>query len=581
VHAAAQPSEQRDTGLSVLGRTPWSSHFSLFYETTEDLLDVIVPYFEAGLRAGELCVWLPAKPNLEKAVADRLRERLRDFDDRLARGDMHFVSAERFFRPEGSFEADAVLGRWRAFRERAINGGYAGMRGVGDQSWLGAGDWRVFSNFEEKLHALIANRPVILLCTYPLAAHGAADILDSACAHHVVIAKRGGSWQTLETPTLKQTKEQIQRVNEVLEQRVAERTRQLARSQAYLEEGQRLSHSGSFAIDAASGEYTYVSPENYRIFGFKPQTPVRHEDVRARAHPDDRVKLAQLHEALVGEGRDAELEFRIVLPDGRLRYIYKICHPVRDASGKVVEIVGTDVDITDRKRASAKLARAKRAAREQALEAQFAAALEERTRLAREIHDSLLQGVTGIALQLRATLPRLRGAPGGIADSIREVVELAETTIRDARRAVWDMRAPSLVQKGLHGALEESARRAAQNVELEFAIRGKPRSLPPEVEDTIFRVGLEAVINAVKHAAARSIKVKLAYTVRGVTLAVADDGRGFRVEPGLRSYAGRWGMLGMRERADRIGATLSIRSAARRGTTVTLRVPASRRRNGR
>ena len=122
-----------------------------------------------------------------------------------------------------------------------------------------------------------------------------------------------------------------------------------------------------------------------------------------------------------------------------------------------------------RKRASAKLARAKRAARESALEARFAAALEERTRLAREIHDSLLQGVTGIALQLRATLPRLKGAPAAVTNSIRGVVELAESTIRDARRAVWDMRAPSLVQKGLPDALEEAVRRtAAGNSERPF-----------------------------------------------------------------------------------------------------------------
>src|SRR3954470_15220856 len=160
MHVAPEPVEQRDTGISVLGRVPWSSYFSLFYETSADLLDIIVPFFEAGLRAGELCVWLPEKPSVEAAVVDRLRDRLPDFDDRAARGDMQFVSAGEFFRPEGSFSADAVLSRWQAFRERAFDEGYSGLRGAGDQSWVAAADWRDFADFEHRLTELIAARPV-------------------------------------------------------------------------------------------------------------------------------------------------------------------------------------------------------------------------------------------------------------------------------------------------------------------------------------------------------------------------------------------------------------------------------------
>jgi PAS domain S-box-containing protein len=579
MHVAPQPVEQRDTGISVLGRVPWSSHFSLFYETSADLLDIIVPFFEAGLRAGELCVWLPAQPSLETAVSDRLRERVPDFDDRVARGDMHFVSTDQFFRPEGSFRVDAVLSRWVAFRERACDEGYAGLRGAGDQSWVAADDWRVFSEFEDRLTGLIAMHPVILLCTYPLATHGAASLLDSARAHHFVVAKRAGTWQTLETPTLKDTKEAIQRRNEELEQRVAERTQQLTRSEAYLEQGQRLAQSGSFAFDPAAQKYTYVSPEAYRIFGFDERTRVNRADVLDRVHPDDRAKVQLLYDTVSSELRDGEVEFRIVLPDRRVRHIHTISHPVVDAAGKLIEVIETDVDITDRMRASARLARAKRAARERALEARFAAVLEERTRLAREIHDSLLQGVTGIALQLRATLPLLRSSAAATS-VIQEVVELAESTIRDARRAVWDMRAPALAQKGLASALEEAVRRTAGRVKLEFSITGKQRELRPEVEDTVFRIGQEATLNAVKHSTGSRIGVTLSYKPRSVTLVITDNGRGFNVDHAFRAYAGRWGLLGMRERADRIGASLNIRSAADRGTQVELRVPISRKTSG-
>jgi signal transduction histidine kinase len=295
-----------------------------------------------------------------------------------------------------------------------------------------------------------------------------------------------------------------------------------------------------------------------------------------RIHPDDRGRVAQFRAALADVGHDTELEFRIVHPDGNVRYIYAIAHPVVDKAGRLVEVVGSSIDVTERKRAAAKLARAQRVARE----ARFAAAFEERTRLAREIHDSLLQSVTGIALQLRATLPHLKGAPASATDSIRGVVELAESTIRDARRAVWDMRAPSLVEKGLARALEETVRRAAGTLAFDFAIKGLVRPLPPEVEDTILRIAQESTGNVVKHAAAKCIRLRLTYTPRSARLTVTDDGRGFSVEELSGAYAGRWGLMGMRERADRIGASFMIRSAPRRGTTVALNVPLPRAKLG-
>jgi signal transduction histidine kinase len=224
-----------------------------------------------------------------------------------------------------------------------------------------------------------------------------------------------------------------------------------------------------------------------------------------------------------------------------------------------------------------KRARARRRARERALEARFAGVLEERTRMAREIHDTLLQGVTGIALQLRAALPHVRRTPETAVELLERMVALAEETSHDARRAVWDMRAPALGEGGLAGALRDAARRAAggDGPRVEISIRGTPRALPVDVEDAILHVGQEAVVNAVKHAAARRVAVRLRYGRRGVRLTITDDGRGFDVDPDFRSYAGHWGLLGMRERAERVGAALTVASAPGDGTTVDLLVRAA------
>lgn len=575
MHATVQPTELRDTGISVLGAMPWSSHVSLFYESTADLLDVIVPFFKAGLEGGEQCIWIPPDPAGQKKSEQALRRAVGDFDGHLACRDIRIVSAEEFYQPRGKLDIDLLVSRWHELAERAREEGYVGLRAVEDETWLKVYDWRAVCDFEETFHDRLLARRILIMCAYPIAQRGAGELLDSARAHHLVLARRRGSWDVLETPTLKCTKAEIQRANEELERRVAERTKQLARSEQYLTAGERLSHTGSFGVDVTTDRFNYASAESLRLFGLDSADglPPR-SDVMARMHPDDRPGVEGDIQATIAEKRDTESEFRVILPDGKTRHLHSTRHPVLDDAGNVIELLGTVVDVTERKRAADKLARARRSARERALEARFAAALEERTRLAREIHDSLLQGVTGIALQLRATLPRLRASEA--AEAIRKVVELAEATIRDARRAVWDMRAPSLVQKGLPDALEEAARRVADGVEVAFDVSGKPRALAPAAEDTIFRVGQEATLNAVKHASPTKISVKLAYKTRDVTLTVSDDGRGFRVEQAFRAYAGRWGLLGMRERAERIGATLAIRSAPGRGTKVELRVPVSR-----
>jgi signal transduction histidine kinase len=221
-----------------------------------------------------------------------------------------------------------------------------------------------------------------------------------------------------------------------------------------------------------------------------------------------------------------------------------------------------------------RLARAKRRARERVLQARFAAQLEERTRLAREIHDTLLQGFTGVSLQLLAAMGR-RNDPAQFTEALSEVLALAQKTLADARQAVWDMRPPALEQSDFAEALESALVRsvAGMPLKLDYRVRGIPRALAPELETVVFRVAQEAVTNIVKHAAAHRARVTLSYEDRSVRITVADDGTGFTVDPGRRTYAGHWGLLGMRERASQHRGKLMVRSAQGSGTTIMLRLP--------
>jgi signal transduction histidine kinase len=226
-------------------------------------------------------------------------------------------------------------------------------------------------------------------------------------------------------------------------------------------------------------------------------------------------------------------------------------------------------------RVAGQLVRAKRRARTRALKARF----EERTRLAREIHDTLLQGVTGIALQLGVVLPQVRTSPDEAAAALERIVELALATSREARRAVWDMRPVALDDSDFPHAVGAAARQLAGDaaIAIRISVVGNPRPLPLRYQAVVLRIVQEAVANVVRHAHARSIRLQLRYGARRLHVAIADDGRGFIVQTDFHAYAGHWGLLGMQERARDLGGTLAVRSVPARGTTVTLVLPYRRR----
>jgi PAS domain S-box-containing protein len=126
----------------------------------------------------------------------------------------------------------------------------------------------------------------------------------------------------------------------------------LQRSEAYLAEAQRLTHTGSWAWRLAGGDAVHLSEEWYRIYGFDPENgPPAFEERRQRTHPEDRAKWQVAIDRAIAEKSEFEVEFRILLPDGSVRHIHTVGHPVLNASGDLVQFVGSSTDITERKRA--------------------------------------------------------------------------------------------------------------------------------------------------------------------------------------------------------------------------------------
>jgi C4-dicarboxylate-specific signal transduction histidine kinase len=239
----AMATETRKTGIDVVGDMPWGTHFCLFYDTKEDLLDMTISYCKAGLESEEFCLWVVAEPLTIEEAVDALKDAVPDIDRYLADSSIEIVSACDWYLQGGTFDLKRVIGSWREKLARASARGYAGARVTGDTAWLEKKDWKDFCEYEEGLNEAVANQRLAVLCTYPLAACGAAEILDVVRTHQFALARRHGSWDVIETAGHKQAKAEIKRLNEELEQRVVERTSQLMLASEALREAQtELAH---------------------------------------------------------------------------------------------------------------------------------------------------------------------------------------------------------------------------------------------------------------------------------------------------------------------------------------------------
>ncbi|MBD2100006.1 PAS domain S-box protein [Leptolyngbya sp. FACHB-261] len=201
-------------------------------------------------------------------------------------------------------------------------------------------------------------------------------------------------------------------------------------------------------------------------------------------------------------------------------------------------------------------------------QAEAASILEERNRMAREIHDTLAQAFTGILIQVDAATQVLTDDVEATQAHLDTIEELARTGLTEARRSVTALR-PQLLEDGdLSSALERlvNQMRVATNTALIYSIQGIAYSLPVEVENNLLRIGQEALTNAIKYANANEIRIELVYDDAQCRLQVKDDGQGFGVV-GV-PMSGGFGLLGMSERAERIGAQLTIESQPGQGTEI-------------
>lgn len=465
----------------------------------------------------------------------------------------------------------------------------------------------------------------------------------------------------------------------------------LRRSEAYLAAGQRLSHTGSWALNVSSEEL-FWSQETYRIFGFDPikTTASVNETFLQRIHPEDRPKIeAEIKAAAIQQG-SYEVDYRIVLADGSIKHIHDVVYPVTSQAGDVVERYGVIMDVTERKRAEERLREFEKVVegleemivvidreyqylianraylnyrgleREQVVGRSVAEVLnetvfktvvkekldecfrghgvkyelkswfpeigerdlsasylpiesrqgidrvavvllditerkraeeelqrsrdqlralaarvqrvreEERTRVAREIHDELGQALTAIKIDLSSLCREL---PADKKQRSVSILKLVDETIQSVRRISTELRPAILDAVGLVAAVEWAAEEfeARTGTKWRLDLPQEDLVIDQERATALFRIFQETLTNVARHAKATEVNVRLAKEDGNLTLEVHDNGEGVSEE---QLSSGRsLGILGMRERASLLGGELTITGAAGEGTTVRVRIP--------
>lgn len=332
--------EPRDSGIELVGKIPWGTHFCQFYKTKKDLADILVPYFKAGLLNNEMCVWVTSEFLTNEEALAALRKELPDADEYLRRGQIEIFSHTEWYLKSGKFEMNTVLKKWVQKHDKAIKRGFSGMRVSGNPFWIdNKKDWDDFAAYEAQINNVIDSYKLLVLCTYSLEKCGSNEIIDVVATHEFAMIKQNGDWRLIETDKQKKAKKELEE------------------SQAQLQAIVKNLNEGIVVSDL-KGNLIQWNDAALKMHGFKkseePNCPL--------AKLADIFKLSTLNEepvslndwplarVLRGEALDG-LEMRVERLDGTQRKIFDYSGSlIKNVKGRPFMALITVKDVTEQKK---------------------------------------------------------------------------------------------------------------------------------------------------------------------------------------------------------------------------------------
>lgn len=191
----------RQSGIALIGDLPWGSHFCQFYQTKKDLLDILIPYFRAGLENNELCVWVTSDFLTKDYALKALKKAVPNFSDYLDRGQIEIFPYTDWYLIGGNFDLKRTLNMWIQKHDEALSRGFDGLRVSGNPYWIdNKKDWDDFAAYEAEINNVIGGTKLLVLCTYSLKKCGVLEILDVIKNHEFALVMNRGKWQVASMP---------------------------------------------------------------------------------------------------------------------------------------------------------------------------------------------------------------------------------------------------------------------------------------------------------------------------------------------------------------------------------------------
>ncbi len=336
--------ETRESGISFVGVVPWGTHFCLFYDTKQDLLDILVPYFKAGLENNEFCVWITSEPLSEKEVKEAMRKAVPDFAQYLKEGQIEIIPHTEWYLKHGAFNLQRVLNAWIDKLEQSQATGYDGMRVTGSTAWLEKEDWRNFITYEEEVNNAIGNCHMLAICTYSLDKCGFGEIIDVVQNHQNVLIRWYGSWTftgSAEYIRLQHDLSERNRAGEkILQQnRLSEDILDILNSLAY----------PVYVVDA--NDYTIKMANAATKIGNLLGNLTCYVTMHKRDEPCGRVGLLCTVEEVKKTRKPVVVEHIHCGEDSRARNVEVHAYPIFNTEGEVIQVIEHCLYITKFKRA--------------------------------------------------------------------------------------------------------------------------------------------------------------------------------------------------------------------------------------
>ncbi len=321
----------RKSGIDIIGDVSWGTHICQFYQTKEDLMEILITYFKAGLENNEFCLWVTSRPVEVEDAKQAMNRVIPDFNAYLDKGQIEIIPYTDWFTTDGIFDSKKVSNTRLEKLNHALSSGYDGMRLSGNTTWLVKEDWCRFIEFKEQTDKNMDTYRMINLCTYFLDRHNAAEIIDVVVNHQFALIKREGNWKRIESPKRKQAEEALREGEERL--RFALET----------------IHAGAWDLDLVD-HTAYRSLEHDRIFGYEQLLPQwTYEMFLDHVLTEDRAMVDSKFRKATTALSDWSFECRIRRVDGEVRWIWAAGRHRMDAAGSVRRMAGIVQDITERK----------------------------------------------------------------------------------------------------------------------------------------------------------------------------------------------------------------------------------------